>query len=140
MKLINLVFQGITGREENYDFGNKAAGCTVLQDADKNALAKALSFAFYGSVDPTEYELPLVVNVKFMLDDVEYDLVRTLTREESGAVSEKVALSDLNDGVIYGEGKETSIHIYLVKSVLIRMRLKSYSSLMKIIPHPLVTF
>ena len=116
MKLINLVFQGITGREENYDFGNKAAGCTVLQDADKNALAKALSFAFYGSVDPTEYELPLVVNVKFMLDDVEYDLVRTLTREESGAVSEKVALSDLNDGVIYGEGKE-DIDSYLLGKV-----------------------
>ena len=116
MKLINLVFQGITGREETYDFGNKAAGCTVLQDADKNALAKALSFAFYGSVDPTEYELPLVVNVKFMIDDVEYDLTRALVREESGAVAEKVALSDLNDGVIYGEGKE-DIDAYLLAKI-----------------------
>ena len=116
MKLINLVFQGITGREENYDFGNKAAGCTVLQDADKSALTKALSFAFYGSVDPENYDLPLVVNVKFMLDDVEYDLTRALVREESGAVSEKVALSDLNDGVIYGEGKE-DIDAYLLAKV-----------------------
>ena len=116
MKLINLVFQGITGREENYDFGNKAAGCTVLQDADQSALAKALSFAFYGSVDPTNYDLPLVVNVKFMIDDIEYDLTRALVREESGAVTEKVALTDLNTAVIYGEGKE-DIDAYLLSKV-----------------------
>ncbi len=116
MKLINLVFQGITSREETYDFGNKAAGCVVLQDADKTALIKALGFAFYGSVDPASYELPLVVDVKFMLDDVEYSLTRALVREESGAVSEKVALSDLNTGVIYGEGKE-DIDAYLLSKV-----------------------
>lgn len=116
MKLINLVFQGITAREENYDFGNKAAGCIVLQDAEKSALLQALSFAFYGSVDPTKYTLPLVVNAKFMIDDVEYDLTRTLEREESGAACEKVALSDLNDGVIYGEGKE-DIDAYLVEKI-----------------------
>ena len=116
MKLINLVFQGITAREESYDFGNKAAGCIVLQDADKSALKEALSFAFYGSVDPAKYTLPLVVNAKFMIDDVEYDLVRTLEREESGAAIEKVALSDLNDGVIYGEGKE-DIDAYLLDKI-----------------------
>ena len=96
--------------------GNKAAGCVVLQDADKTALIKALGFAFYGSVDPASYELPLVVDVKFMLDDVEYSLTRALVREESGAVSEKVALSDLNTGVIYGEGKE-DIDAYLLSKV-----------------------
>lgn len=116
MKLINLVFKGITNREETYNFGNKAVGCTVLQDAEKGALTKALSFAFYGSVDPQEYNLPLIVDVQFMIDDVEYTLTRTLTREESGAVSEKVALSDLNDGVIYGEGKE-DIDEYLLNKV-----------------------
>lgn len=116
MKLINLVFQGITAREETYDFGNKAAGCIVLQDADKNALKEALSFAFYGSVDPTRYTLPLVVSAKFMLDDIEYDLTRALVREPSGAVAEKVALSDLNTGVIYGEGKE-DIDSYLLAKI-----------------------
>ena len=116
MKLINLVFQGITSREETYDFGNKAAGCVVLQDADKTALVKALGFAFYGSVDPASYDLPLVVDVKFMIDDVEYSLTRALVREESGAVSEKVALSDLNTGVIYGAGKE-DIDAYLLSKV-----------------------
>ncbi len=116
MKLINLVFQGITAREETYDFGNKAAGCIVLQDADKNALLEALSFAFYGSVDPTRYTLPLVVSAKFMLDDVEYDLTRALVREPSGAAVEKVALSDLNSGVIYGEGKE-DIDSYLLEKI-----------------------
>ena len=116
MKLINLVFQGITGREESYDFGNKAVGCIVLQDANKTALTSALSFAFYGSVDPTAYELPLAVNVKFMIDDVEYDLTRVLEREESGAVEEKVALVDLNDGTIYGEGKE-DIDAYILSKI-----------------------
>lgn len=116
MKLINLVFQGITAREETYDFGNKAAGCIVLQDAEKVALTEALGFAFYGSVDPTKYTLPLVVELKFMIDDVEYALTRALVREPSGAVSEKVALSDLNDGVIYGEGKE-DIDAYLLSKI-----------------------
>ncbi len=116
MKLINLVFQGITAREETYDFGNKAAGCTVLQDASRNALTEALSFAFYGSVDPEKYTLPLVVNLKFMIDDVEYDLTRILSREPSGAALEKVALSDLNDGTIYGENKE-DIDAFLLSKI-----------------------
>ncbi len=116
MKLINLVFQGITTREETYDFSNKAAGCIVLQDAEKDALAKALSFAFYGSVDPTKYSLPLVVNLKFMIDDVEYDLVRSLARDDSGKAVEKASLTDLNDGVIYGEGKE-DIDAYLLAKI-----------------------
>ena len=116
MKLINLVFQGITAREENYDFGNKAAGCIVLHDGNKKALSDALSFALYGNADPQGYNLPLRVELKFAVEDVEYALTRELVQEESGAVSESVSLYDLNTGDLYGDDKE-EIDAYLLERI-----------------------
>lgn len=104
MKLNTLSIKGSDASEAFYDFGNKAAGCIVLADADGKNLREALSYVFYGEA-PAGRELPLTAELKFVIEDVEYSLKRTTAANGEGAAEESAILTGA-DGKTVCEGTE----------------------------------
>ena len=104
MKLNTLSIKGSDAAEAFYDFGNKAAGCIVLADADGKNLREALSYVFYGEA-PAGRELPLTAELKFVIEDVEYSLKRTTAANGEGAAEESAILTGA-DGKTVCEGTE----------------------------------
>ena len=104
MKLNTLSIKGSNAAEYFYDFGNKAAGCIVLADADGKNLREALSYVFYGEAAAGR-ELPLTAELKFVIEDVEYSLARTTSADAEGAVTESAVLTGA-DGKTVCEGVE----------------------------------
>ena len=104
MKLNTLSIKGSDAAEAFYDFGNKAAGCIVLADADGKNLREALSYVFYGEA-PAGRELPLTAELKFVIEDVEYSLTRTTAANGEGAAEESAILTGA-DGKAVCEGTE----------------------------------
>lgn len=104
MKLNTLSIKGINAGETFYDFGNKAAGCIVLADADGKVLREALSYVFYGEA-AAGCELPLTAELKFVIEDVEYSLTRTTEAGEDGAAVETAVLTGA-DGKVVSDGVE----------------------------------
>ena len=104
MKLNTLSIKGSDAAEAFYDFGNKAAGCIVLADADGKNLREALSYVFYGEA-PAGRELPLTAELKFVIEDVEYSLTRSTALNADGAAEESAILTGA-DGKAVCEGTE----------------------------------
>ena len=104
MKLNTLSIKGTNAAEAFYDFGNKAAGCIVLADADGKNLREALSYVFYGEA-PAGRELPLTAELKFVIEDVEYSLTRSTALNADGAAEESAILTGA-DGKAVCEGTE----------------------------------
>lgn len=104
MKLINLVFQGIQDRQEAYDFGNKVVGCSMMQDADKATLGKALAFVLYGKV-PADSNLPVTAELRLNAEDAEYTVSRTADKDADGNVAVTARVSGADDKTV-ADGEE----------------------------------
>lgn len=104
MKLINLVFQGIEGTRETYDFGNRVVGCSMMQDADKNALCGALSFVLYGKL-PVGSNSPAIAELKLGVEDAEYTVLRSAEKDAEGNYVVNASVVGA-DGKPVAEGEE----------------------------------
>ncbi len=102
MKLINLVFQGITERKETYDFGNRVVGCSMMQDANKTVLRAALAYVLYGEL-PEGANLPVSAELAISAEDAEYTITRSTQKAEDGTVITQADVKD-SDGNVVAEG------------------------------------
>lgn len=104
MKLNNLTIKRATGSDKVIDFGNKAAGATVVQDADVYETAGALTFAFYGSDDAGFAGAE--VRVGFTAEEEDYLLTRALEADPAGEPKETVLLTSPDGGTVYADDNE----------------------------------
>ena len=103
MKLVNLTLIGADNKI-SYDFQNKVQGCITPQDIKAEVYQDALSFAFYGGIDPNNFivKTPVSIELRFSISDEDYVLKRE-SKMHKGEVLESAILSTISGKVLANE-------------------------------------
>ncbi len=105
MKLINLTLKGADSKI-SYDFQSKVQGCITPQDIKADVYRDALSFAFYGGIDPNNFVVksPVSIEVRFSVSDEDY-ILRRGSKVERGEIIEDASLETISGNDV---AKETA--------------------------------
>lgn len=103
MKLITLTLKGADNKI-SYDFQSKVQGCITPEDVKAQIYKDALSFAFYGDIDPSDFivKQPVSVELRFSVAEEDYFLTREV-RTQSGEIIENATLATVTGKMLAEE-------------------------------------